>query len=61
MSELSLSVADWLLALIPVPLVLGLAAGVVSSLSLAAAVGAGSVPATGLVGYALFSLPTGQN
>jgi len=49
-----LAPADWLLALIPAPLVAGLAVGVLSSLSLAATVGAGSVPATGLVGYALF-------
>jgi len=49
-----LALADWLLALIPAPLVAGLAVGVLSSLSLAAAIGAGSVPATGLVGYALF-------
>ncbi|QSG08012.1 hypothetical protein [Halapricum desulfuricans] len=52
-----LSPADWLLALIPAPLVIGAAVGVVSSLSLATAIGAGSVPATGLVGYALFGLP----
>jgi hypothetical protein len=50
-----------LLALIPVPLVVGVVAGVLSSLSLAVAVGAGSLPATGLVGYALFSHPTVQN
>lgn len=49
--------ADWVLALIPIPLVLGLLAAVVSSLSLAVGVGAGSVPASGLVGYALFRTP----
>jgi hypothetical protein len=52
--------ADWLLALIPVPLVVGLLAGVLSSLSLALAVGAGSVPASGLVGYAMFCTPVGE-
>jgi hypothetical protein len=52
--------ADWLLALIPVPLLLGLLAGMLSSLSLALTVGAGSVPASGLVGYALFCTPVGQ-
>jgi len=46
--------ADWLLALIPAPLIAGLAVGILSSLSIATTVGAGSVPATGLVGYALF-------
>lgn len=48
------TLADWLLALIPAPLVAGAVVGAVSSLSLAATIGAGSVPATGLVGYALF-------
>jgi hypothetical protein len=57
----SLSLADWLLALIPVPLLVGTVAGLVSSLSLAVAVGAGSLPATGLVGYALFFHPDFQN
>jgi hypothetical protein len=52
--DTSPSPADWLLALIPLPLVLGTVAGVASSLSLATAIGAGSLPASGLVGYALF-------
>lgn len=54
MPETSLSSADWLLALIPVPLLFGTATGVASSFSLAVAIGVGSLPATGLVGYALF-------
>jgi len=54
MPEVSPSPADWLLALIPVPLVLGTVAGLLSPLSLSMAVGAGSVPASGLVGYAMF-------
>jgi len=52
--------ADWLLALIPVPLLIGLLAGVLSSLSLALTVGAGSVPASGLVGYAMFCTSVGE-
>ncbi|MFB6189446.1 MAG: hypothetical protein ABEI57_06150 [Halapricum sp.] len=59
MPEASPSLADLLLALIPVPLVLGTVAGLLSSLSLAIAVGVGSLPATGLIGYALFAHPRG--
>lgn len=53
----SVSAADWLLALIPLPLLVGVLAGVISSVSMALAVGAGSVPASGLVGYALLCPP----
>jgi hypothetical protein len=53
--------ADVVLALIPIPLVLGVLAAVVSSLSLTVAVGAGSVPASGLVGYAMFCTPVGAS
>lgn len=49
--------ADWLLALIPVTLLAGVLTGMLSSLSMAMAVGAGSVPASGMVGYALFCTP----
>lgn len=48
------TVADWLLALIPASLLLGILAGLVTSLSMMFALGVGSVPASGLVGYALF-------
>lgn len=57
MPEASPTLADLLLALIPVPLLLGTVAGLLSSLSLAIAVGAGSLPATGLIGYALVARP----
>lgn len=56
MPDVSPSLADWLLALIPVPLVVGTVAGVLSPLSLAVAVGAGSLPASGLVGYAMLQV-----
>jgi hypothetical protein len=52
--------ADWLLALIPVTLLGGLAVGWLSSLSLALGAVAGSVPASGLVGYALFFAGIGE-
>jgi len=53
-SEADLAAADWVLALIPVTLLAGLLAGLVASLSLPLAAGVGSLPASGLVGYALF-------
>lgn len=52
-----MAAADWLLALIPVTMVAGVLTGLAASLSFATAMGAGSLPASGLVGYALFCGP----
>jgi hypothetical protein len=51
------STADWMLALIPVTLLASILTGMISSLSMTMAVGAGSVPASGMVGYAMFCTP----
>ncbi|MFC5972243.1 hypothetical protein ACFPYI_12955 [Halomarina salina] len=48
---------DVVLAAIPLTLVLGACAAVVSSLSLVFGLAGGSLPATGMVGYALFVDP----
>jgi hypothetical protein len=47
---------DVLLASVPAPIALGAALGTVSSLPLMAAVGAGSLLASMLVGFAMFAL-----
>ncbi|MWG33700.1 hypothetical protein [Halomarina oriensis] len=48
---------DLVLAAIPLVLVLGTGAAVVTSLSLMFGLAGGSLPATGMVGYALFVDP----
>lgn len=53
----SLSTADAVLASIALTMLLATVGAVVTSLSVAAALGAGSIPATGSIGYALFYNP----
>lgn len=45
---------DYILAAIATPLLLGALAGIFSPVEMSAALGVGSVPASGTVGYALF-------
>lgn len=51
---------DLALAAIALSLVTAAVLGVVSSLGLPVALGAGSIPATGSLGYALFYRPPGE-
>ena len=53
----SLATADLVLVAIALPLVVASLVGVLYSVRLALAVGAGSVPACGTLGYALFYDP----
>jgi len=53
----SLSTADAVLVSIAVTMLLATAGAVLTSLSVAAALGAGSIPAGGSIGYALFCDP----
>jgi len=53
----SLSTADAVLASIALTMLLATVGAVATSLSVAAAFGAGSIPATGSIGYALFYNP----
>ncbi|MDS0259812.1 hypothetical protein NDI56_10455 [Haloarcula sp. S1CR25-12] len=53
----SLSTADFVLASIALVMTLAAFGAVVTSLSVAVAFGAGSIPATGSIGYALFYNP----
>jgi hypothetical protein len=53
----SLSTADFVLVSIAVTMLLATCGAVVTSLSVAAALGAGSIPASGSIGYALFYNP----
>jgi hypothetical protein len=55
--ELPLATADLVLAAVALPLLLGALAGAVLSVQFGLALGAGSVPATGTIGYALFYDP----
>jgi len=57
----SLSTADVVLASIAVTMLLATFGAVVTSLSVAAALGAGSIPAGGSIGYALFYDPPTEN
>lgn len=56
-SEQALSRYDLLLAAIAMSLVAALLVGVLSPVGTVIALGAGSIPATGTVGYALFYRP----
>jgi hypothetical protein len=56
----SLSRHDLLLVAIALPLVLASLVGVLLPVGMSAALGAGSVPATGSLGYALFYDPPSQ-
>jgi len=53
----SLSTPDLVLATIALTMLLATAGAVVTSISIAAALGAGSIPAGGSIGYALFYDP----
>lgn len=57
LSSLPLATADLVLVAIALPLVVGSLVGVLYSVQLALAVGVGSIPASGTVGYALFYRP----
>ena len=57
----ALSTADLVLAGIAVPMLLAAFGAVVTSLSVAVAMAAGSIPATGSIGYALFYNPPTKN
>ena len=57
LGEVSLATADLVLIVMAVPMVLASLAGLASSIQFAVALGAGSVPATGTLGYALFYDP----
>ena len=57
----TLSTADFVLASIAIVMSLAAFGAVATSLSVAVAMGAGSIPATGSIGYALFyNPPTGD-
>jgi hypothetical protein len=60
-SDDSLTRHDILLAAIALPLVVAGALGAVLPVGMSLALGAGSVPATGSMGYALFYRPPGQH
>ena len=53
----SVSTADFVLASIALTMVLAAVGAVLTSLSVAIALGAGSIPASGSIGYALFYNP----
>ena len=53
----SLAMADLVLVAIALPLVVASLVGVLYSIQLSVAVGAGSIPASGTIGYALFYDP----
>jgi hypothetical protein len=57
----SLTRHDILLAAIALPLVVAGALGAVLPVGMSLALGAGSVPATGSMGYALFYRPPGES
>jgi len=57
----ALSTADLVLASIAVTMLLAAFGAVVTSLSVAVAMGVGSIPATGSIGYALFYNPPTEN
>lgn len=58
--EVSLATADLVLLAMAIPLVLASIVGAIFSVQLAVAMGAGSLPASGTLGYALFyDPPTG--
>ena len=57
----SLTRHDILLATIALPLVVAGALGALLPVGMPLALGAGSVPATGSMGYALFYRPPGEN
>lgn len=57
MSGLPVTRYDLVLAAIAVPMVVAGLVGVVSSLAISTALAAGSLPATGSLGYALFYEP----
>jgi hypothetical protein len=56
-TEVSLATADLVLILMAIPMVVGSVVGLVFSVQFGVALGAGSVPATGTLGYALFYDP----
>lgn len=56
----SVSRYDLLLAAIALPLVVAGVAGALLPVAMSVALGAGSVPATGTMGYALFYRPPGK-
>lgn len=56
-SGLPLATADLVLLAIAVPMVVASLVGLLNSVQLAVAMGAGSVPASGTIGYALFYDP----
>ncbi len=55
--SLPLATADLVLVAIALPLLAGSLVGALHSVQMAVAVGAGSIPASGTVGYALFYRP----
>jgi len=59
--EVSLATADLVLLVMAIPMVLASLVGVVFSVQLGVAMGAGSLPAGGTLGYALFYDPPASN
>ena len=55
--EVSLATADLVLLVMAIPMVLASLVGVVFSVQFGVAMGAGSLPASGTLGYALFYDP----
>lgn len=55
--DISLATPDLVLVVMAVPMLLASVAGVLSSVQFGIALGAGSVPASGTLGYALFYDP----